>query len=185
MKILSYSLLLRTTLFFIATVIYAYLVAILAPQAHAAPPAGFQSSTVILNLQEPTTLVFTPDNRMFIAERGGRIRVVQPNATAYDSSPLLQLTNIDTEGGERGLVGLALDPNFAANNYYYVFYTSANPLRNRVSRFTAAGNTTMPGSEVILWEDPVTAADYHHAGTVAFGPDGRIYISVGDGFDGL
>src|SRR5512139_547228 len=152
--------------------------------ANAQPPVGFESQTLIIGLDQPTGLTFTPDGRMFIIERTGAIKIVQPGAAQVDATPLLTLTNINTDQGERGLVGITLDPNFAANGYYFIFYTANSPLRDRVSRFTASGNTTVPGSEVAIWQDNVDAAFWHHAGTVAFGLDGKLYISTGDHFDG-
>lgn len=149
----------------------------------AAPPPGFQNQPLILGLNEPTTTSFTPDGRMLIAQRGGRIHVVQPGATQVDPVAFNLITNINTDQGERGLVGLVLDPNFANNNYYYVFYTANTPLRDRISRFTAAGNSTVPGSEIILWQDNVDAGLWHHGGDLAFGPDGTLFIATGDHYD--
>ena len=153
----------------------------LAPSAGAVP-TGFQNEIILSNLSEPTGATFAPDGRLLVIERGGTIRVAQPGATQVDPTPLLQLTNINISGGERGLVGLALDPGFASNGFYYVFYTAASPLRDRVSRFTANGNTAVPGSELGVWEDIETAADYHHGGAVEIGPDGLLYVSTGDFF---
>ena len=144
---------------------------------------GFQNEILVPNLSEPTGLAFAPDGRMLIMERSGRIRVVQPGATQPDATALLQLTNIDTREGERGLVGLALDPNFSTNGYYYVFYTAASPLRDRVSRFTASGSSTNLSTEQLIWQDNVQAGLWHHGGAVAVGPDGLLYISTGDHFD--
>ena len=153
----------------------------LAPTAGAVP-TGFQNEIILSNLSEPTGATFAPDGRLLVIERGGTIRVAQPGATQVDPTPLLQLTNINISGGERGLVGLALDPAFASNGFYYVFYTAASPLRDRVSRFTANGNTTVPGSELVIWQDIEAAADYHHGGAVEIGPDGLLYVSTGDFF---
>jgi len=151
--------------------------------ASAQPPAGFESQTLILGLDQPDALAFTPDGRMFITERTGAIKIVQPGAAQVDAMPLLTLTNINTDQGERGLVGITLDPNFATNGYYYIFYTANSPLRDRVSRFTASGGTTVPGSELVVWQDNVDSGYWHHGGDVAFGPDGKLYISTGDHFD--
>jgi glucose/arabinose dehydrogenase len=119
---------------------------------------------------------------MFITERTGAIKIVPPGASQVTATPLLTLTNINIDQGERGLVGMTLDPNFATNGYYYLFFTANSPLRDRVSRFTASGDTTLPGSEVVIWQDNVDAGFWHHAGNVAFGPDGNP-ISTGDHFD--
>src|SRR3989344_3249646 len=111
------------------------------------------------------------------------IRIAQAGSTTLDSTPVVTLTNIDTDQGERGLVGLTKDPNFASNGYIYIFYTASTPLRDRVSRFTMSGNTASLASEFVVWEDNVNAEFWHHGGTVAFGPDSKLYISTGDGFD--
>jgi hypothetical protein len=74
---------------------------------------------------------------MLIAERGGKIKVVPAGTTTVNATPFLQLTNINIDQGERGLVGLVLDPSYATNSYYYVFYTANSPLRDRISRPTS------------------------------------------------
>ena len=114
--------------------------------AQAALPPGFQRSTVVSGLSEPTVLEFAPDGRLFVGERGGRILVVENGSLL--PLPLVQLA-ADTLNGERGLVGLALDPNFATNGYLYAYYTTNEP-RNRVGRLTVVGNTADPSSEVVI-----------------------------------
>ena len=88
--------------------------------------------------------------------------------------------------GERGLLGIAFDPNFATNHYLYVYYTVAtSPIHNRVSRFTAAGDTAAPGSEAVILElDSLSSATNHNGGAIHFGPDGRLYIGVGENANG-
>lgn len=146
-------------------------------------PGTFQNQTLIVGLTQPTAIQFLPDGRMLILERLGKIKVVQPGSTSVDSTPFITLTNINTDEGERGLTGIALDPNFTTNGYFYLFYTANSPLRDRVSRFTASGNTASLASEVVMWQDNVDADFWHHGGTIAFGPDGKLYISTGDHFD--
>ena len=86
----------------------------------------------------------------------GRIRVLPPPYTQPDPTPFLQLTNIGSAGVQQGIYDIALDPNFATNHFYYVFYTLGSPNRDRLSRFTAnATNTgTVAGSELVLYQDP-------------------------------
>jgi len=136
----------------------------------------FRRSLVASGLNEPTTLEFTPDGRLFIAERGGRILVVQDGAVL--PTPLIQI-NVNSDFGERGLVGLAVDPSFETNGFLYAYYTTVEP-RNRVGRFAVVGNTASPASEVLIWQNPDLASQFHHGGTIRFGPDGNLYIATGD-----
>ena len=127
-------------------------VPVLGDTAAAAPPPLFQSETLIGGLDQPTTLQFLPDGRMLILEREGDIELVPAGGTQVQPTPFLRLTNINSQF-DRGLVGITLDPNFATNGWYYVYYSADSPLRERVSRFTASGNGTVAGSEMIIWQD--------------------------------
>jgi len=161
--------------------------------ARAALPTGF-SDALVATLAQPTALAFTPDGRMLIATQPGRIHVYQDGALfptpALDLSP----NNRVCSNGERGLLGVAVDPEFASNRYIYLFYvfnkfgicplakpdSPENPVR-RVSRFTlAADNTINPNSEEVL-VDNVLLPRSHVSGDLHFGKDGYLYISMGDG----
>ena len=135
------------------------------------------------NLNLVTSMVFLPDGSMLMGQVNGTIRVVQPGAIQPDSTPFNAIPNAVAQG-DAGLHGLTLDPNFSTNNFYYVFYAHAQgaEYRDRVSRFTAASdwNSTIPGSELVLWEDDVNNTDSHHGASVVFGPDGKLYVSIGD-----
>jgi glucose/arabinose dehydrogenase len=148
-----------------------------------APAANFTSETLITGLNEPTSVQLLPDGRMLILSRYGIIHQVQPGATTLDPTAFLTLTNVNTDQGERGLTGFALDANFGTNHFFYLFYTANSPLRDRVSRFTMVGTTASPNSEFVVWQDDLTSPLWHHGGTVLMGPDGKLYISTGDGFD--
>ena len=96
------------------------------------------------------------------------------------STPFLTVTV--SSSGERGLLGVAFDPNFAVNQYVYVYYTATSPaVHNRVSRFTASGDVAAAGSEVVLLDlDNLSSATNHNGGALNFGPDGKLYVSVGE-----
>lgn len=139
-------------------------------------PDGFVQFVLAENL-DPTDMVLAPDGRLFITIKSGSIRVVENDVLLPGSFLTLDVDNFN----ERGLGHMVLDPDFEINNYYYVFYTVPGTNRNRVSRFTANGNFTLPGSEVILLDLDVMAGSIHNAGAMAFGADGKLYISTGDG----
>ncbi len=139
-------------------------------------PVGFSQVLVAGGLTAPTTMSIAPDGRFFIAQQNGLLRVVK-NDTLL-TQPFLSVS-VNTDG-ERGLLGVAVDPNFAVNQYVYICYTVASGLFNRISRFTASGDTALPGSEVTILELDTLIANYHGGGHLAFGPDGTLYIAAGE-----
>jgi glucose/arabinose dehydrogenase len=142
-------------------------------------PAGFIETQFGSNLgSSPTAMDFSPDGRLFVCLQTGQLRVIENGillATPFVTVPTSQ-------NGERGLLGIAFDPNFANNQFVYLYYTvSTAPIHNRVSRFTANGNVAVAGSETILLElDNLSAATNHNGGAIHFGPDGRLYVAVGE-----
>ena len=146
---------------------------------------AFVNETVVPDIPDATTIAFLPDGRMLIGRLTGAILVVQPGASQPNATPLLDVGS-SFLFGEQGLHDILLDPGFAQNGFYYVFYTrgSSSGNFNGVSRFTASGNATVPGSEVRLWEDNEDAGNVHHGGALAFGADGKLYITHGDHFTG-
>lgn len=139
--------------------------------------ANFADSVFVGGLRGPTTMTFAPDGRLFISEKNGSLRVVENGQLL--ATPFMTLA-VDTDN-ERGLMGVAFDPNFANNHYLYVYYTSvAGSIHNRVSRFTANGNVVVPGSELVLADFPTLDAANHNGGAVRFGLDGKLYVSVGE-----
>lgn len=158
---------------------------LLGSAAHSATlPSGFAETRVATGLASPTAMSFAPDGRLFICEQGGKLRIVKNGALL--STPFLTLSV--NSSGERGLLGVAFDPNFASNSFIYVYYTtSGSPIHNRVSRFTASGgnpDVVAAGSEVQLLNLPtLSSATNHNGGAIHFGTDGKLYISVGDNAD--
>src|SRR5688572_13437014 len=140
-------------------------------------PAGF-TETIIPGISSPTAMAIAPDGRIFVCEQGGRLRVIKNGALL--PAPFITIS-VDP-AGERGLLGVAFDPMFALNNFVYVYYTvPSTPRHNRVSRFTANGDVVVPGSELgILELDNLTSATNHNAGAIHFGPDGKLYVAVGE-----
>jgi hypothetical protein len=112
------------------------------------------------NMAYPTAMAFAPDGRLFVCTQPGSLRIIK-NGVLLDA-PFLTVP-VDFRG-ERGLLGVAFDPNFESNQFVYIYYTTATlPIHNRMSRFTAAGDAAGPGSEVVILEldDLSTATNYN------------------------
>jgi glucose/arabinose dehydrogenase len=149
-----------------------------------ATSASFRNDILATGFSLPTAIKFMPDGRMLVVELAGTIKVLPPPYTTPDPTPFLQLTNVGSAGVQQGIYDIALDPNFATNHYYYIFYTAGTPNRDRLSRFTANATLTgtVPGSEFILYQDPEDANAEHHGGAINFGNDGKIYLTTGENF---
>jgi glucose/arabinose dehydrogenase/PKD repeat protein len=147
---------------------------------------GFQNQVLATGFDLPTNIEFLPDGRMLVAELAGKIKVLPPPYTTPEPGLFLQINNIGSAGVQQGIFDVALDPNFAINHYYYVFYTLGSPNVDRLSRFTAnSGITgTDPNSELVLYQDPGIANSEHHGGAIVFGNDGKLYFTTGDHFAG-
>lgn len=165
----------RSTRHVVPVLVAAVVLAVLpASRAVAAPPAAFDRTLVAGGLDAPTAFRFVPDGRIFITEKNGAIRLIKNGA--LQTAPMITLPTANAD--ERGLLGLELDPNFAVNKYIYVAYTHQENL-NRLSRLTVVGDTVDPGSELVLLKSNQQANVFHHGGEVRFGPDGKLYWSVG------
>jgi glucose/arabinose dehydrogenase len=149
-------------------------------------PAAFTRTNFVSGLGNATAFAQAPDGRLFVAEQGGTLRIVQANGTLL-ATPFMTLASVDSSG-ERGLIGLTLDPNFATNGYLYIYYTSTvGGAHNRIVRVTANPNTpnlVSVGSEALIAELPaLSTATNHNGGVLRFGTDGKLYVGVGDNAD--
>jgi glucose/arabinose dehydrogenase len=139
-------------------------------------PPGFIETTVASGIASPTTMAIAPDGRIFVCSQSGALRVIKNGVLL--TTPFVTLS-VDSVG-ERGLLGVAFDPNFTLNHYVYLYYTvPGSPAHNRVARFTANGDVAS-STRIILELDPLSAATNHNGGALHFGPDGNLYIAVGD-----
>ena len=142
-------------------------------------PPGFADLQVAAGLAKPVAFDFAPDGRVFVAEQGGNLRVIKDGSLL----PTPFATFDVNDAAERGLLGVAFDPDFARNQFVYVFYTATTPrLHNRVVRLTAAGDVAAPGSEtpVLELDDLNPGAAIHNGGSIRFGPDGKLYVATGE-----
>jgi glucose/arabinose dehydrogenase len=135
--------------------------------------AGLSSPVAIANAGDGSL-------RLFIVEQAGVIRIY--NGAQVLPTPFLDITAKVISGGERGLVGLAFDPSYATNGFFYVFYTSQPNGTVTIARYSVSANANVadPGSEFIL-KTQAHPDGNHNGGALAFGPDGCLYAGIGDG----
>jgi glucose/arabinose dehydrogenase len=182
---------------------------LLHPSAQTTLPAGFQDAIVLVGLEQPTAVRFSPDGRVFVAEKSGLIRVFS-SLTDPQSRVFADLRTEVHNFWDRGLLGLALDPHFPATPYVYVLYTrdaaiGGTPPRwgvagqtsdgcpappgatddgcvvsGRLARLTASGDVAI-GRPLVLVDGWFQQYPSHSIGSVAFGADGALYASGGDG----
>ncbi|HEY3384887.1 MAG TPA: PQQ-dependent sugar dehydrogenase [Saprospiraceae bacterium] len=138
-------------------------------------PEGFIRERIATGLN-PTSIVVAPDGRIFITEKNGVIRIIRDDVIL--EAPFLKVEVDDSN--ERGLGHMVLHPDFDQNGYYYVFYAVPGLRHNRISRFTANGDNTIPGSEMIILELD-EGGEIHNGGDMVFGFDGYLYVASGDG----
>ncbi|MBN8578694.1 MAG: PQQ-dependent sugar dehydrogenase [Cytophagales bacterium] len=146
-------------------------------------PSGFARVQVANNINSPTAMAFAADGRIFVAQQNGVLRVVKNGALL--ATPFITLNSVSASG-ERGLIGVALDPDFGTNSFVYLCYTTSSaPIRNRIVRYTASGDVALEGSELVILElDNLSSATNHNGGALAFGIDGKLYVAVGDNANG-
>jgi glucose/arabinose dehydrogenase len=151
----------------------------------AASPLTIRLQPFLSGLNSPLYLTSAKDGtkRLFVVQQGGIIKVVQPGSNM--PTDFINISSKIVSGGERGLLGLAFHPQFAANGYFFVNYTRSGDGATVIARYTATNNNTIgdPNSEriVLIIKQPYAN---HNGGMIEFGPDGNLYIGMGDGGSG-
>ena len=142
-----------------------------------------RTARIATGLSFPTYVTHAPGDtsRLFILQKGGQIRIFDLATNTLLPTPFLSITvsGGTSESDERGLLGMAFDPAYAKNGQFYVYYTGANT--NVLARYTVSANPNVAnaaGVTMMTWADPFTN---HNGGWMGFGPDGNLYIGVGDG----
>lgn len=143
-------------------------------------PRAFTWQAVASGLERPTDLAGAGEGRLLVLEQPGRVRLILDGVVQAD--PFLDITDrVGSQGNEQGLLGIALHPHFAENGFFYLDYTNRAGT-TVVSRFQALADGTRadPASEKVLLTIEQPYAN-HNGGSLAFGPDGMLYIGTGDG----
>ncbi|MBQ0980426.1 ThuA domain-containing protein [Micromonospora sp. M61] len=144
---------------------------------------NFEKRTLDDNTVDPMAMAVAPDGRVLYAQRGGQLKIFKPSTNSTVTAGTLSVYT----GGEDGLTGMALDPNFATNGYVYLYHSPASSTTdvNRVSRYTLSGDTLNMSSGVTIidipaYRDRTFPEPGHTGGYIEFGPDGNLYIGTGD-----
>ena len=152
-------------------------------------PTGFKTETIAEGLNAGTALAIGPDGSVYLAEQTGHIRIIRDGVLL--ESPLLDLSDRVDAYWERGLIGLQLHPDFPKEPYLFVVYVSKHPYTHHViSRFTVEGDRALLSTEKILLEGDNQAGlggfqpGGHQGGTIRFGPNGLIYVGIGEQTEG-
>jgi glucose/arabinose dehydrogenase len=170
------------------TLFLALVVGLASVFAYAAGPArgealvpGFTDTLFADGISSPTAMAFAPDGRLFVAQKTGELRVIRQDGTLL-AQPFLKVRP-DTRG-ERGLLGVAFDPEFATNGYVYVYYTAKRPsVHNRVARFTADPtnpDVAQDGNQRHIFDLNALRSQNHNGGAIHFGTDGKLYVAAGE-----
>lgn len=141
------------------------------------PQTGINTTVVAEDLDVPWSIEFTPEGNMLVTERTGELLKVNQENSTY--TEIQEVEGVEHRG-EGGLLGMALHPDFSQNRFIYLYMTTETDqgiLENRVVRYQLENNT-LSNSEVII--DGLPGAPYHDGGRIAFGPDGKFYITAGD-----
>jgi glucose/arabinose dehydrogenase len=172
--------------------VLAALLSFIAPASAGAvtAPPGFTAAPIITGLQQPTAMVFAPDGRLFVLEKAGAVRVWSSTA-GLAPAPLLEVPSCTDS--EMGLTGVTIDPDFARDGFLYLYHTeppggdvvrcaegSAAGRRNQVLRVIISGDRIDPASRVVLLDGMRTDNGNHDGSCLRIGPDGLLYVGVGD-----
>jgi glucose/arabinose dehydrogenase len=150
-------------------------------------PTGITVEPLATGLSSPTAFDFLPDGRViFVEQSTARVRVLTVG-TGVQVNPVITVAGVNA-GGERGLLGVAVDPRYPDPPYLYVYYDLASPQSIRISRYTLTGNLDGSGGDLLasltsrydVVDGIPDAASNHNGGTVRFGLDGLLYASLGD-----
>ena len=146
-------------------------------------PAVLENVQLIASgLEVPWAVAQAPDGRIFVTERPGRVRIIRlGTGGGLDARPWAVVPARANPDAERGLLGIALDPDFARTPYVYLYYSYAGPAGATLNRLVRMHDTNGAGTDETILVDNIPGSSNHDGGRIAFGPDGKLYVATGDG----
>jgi glucose/arabinose dehydrogenase len=152
------------------------------PSPRLGPAVQENVQLIASGLEVPWAVALAPDGRLFVTERPGRVRIVLFGTRGgLQPEPWARVPARANPDAERGLLGIALDPDFTRNGFVYLYYSYAGPggvTLNRLVRLRDANGT---GTDETILVDNIPGSANHDGGRIAFGPDGKLYVATGDG----
>jgi glucose/arabinose dehydrogenase len=142
---------------------------------NAAPPTDFTTTQVVSGLNSPTSFAFAPDGRIFITELGGNVKIYKNGQLLPVPFTTLQVTS----QGDRGLLNVAIDPDFENGSPYAYFYYTGVDKFNRIAKVNASQDAAA-GQPQIIYQSYSPSEWLHVGGSIAFGPDRKLYLAIGD-----
>lgn len=145
----------------------------------------FQTQAFATGLTQPVDVAHAGDSRLFVVQQNGRIKVVNNNGSV-NATDFLNISTLTTSSGERGLLGLAFHPDYATNGYFFVNYTRTSDGATVIARYKVSNNNpdVADASSATIIMTITQDFSNHNGGCLRFGPDGLLYIGMGDGGSG-
>jgi len=152
------------------------------PSPRVGPAAVENVQLIASGLEVPWAVALAPDGRLFVTERPGRVRIVRlGTGGGLQAEPWARVPARANPDAERGLLGIALDPDFARTGFVYLYYSYAGPGGVTLNRLVRLHDTNGTGTDETILVDNIPGAANHDGGRIAFGPDGKLYVATGDG----
>src|SRR5687767_8979724 len=151
------------------------------PSPRIGPAVVENVQLIAAGLEVPWAVAQAPDGRLFVTERPGRVRIVRLGGAGLQPQPWANVPARANPDAERGLLGIALDPDFARNGFVYLYYSYAGPGGATLNRLVRMRDNNGTGTEETILVDNIPGSANHDGGRIAFGPDRSEERRVGKG----